>query len=159
MKINIHVIGKIKDKYLTLGINEYIEKISKYAEVNIIEYPDVPIPKNASKKEEEIVKDMECDKVIKKLKSSDYLISLDLNKKELNSEEFAHFLDDSIVKANANLHFVIGGSLGLSNAIKSRANDSISLSKLTFLHGMTRLVLLEQIYRAFKINNNEVYHK
>ena len=96
---------------------------------------------------------------MKLLKPSDYLIGLDLNKKELNSEEFAAFLDKKMVLGGSNISFVIGGSYGLSDELKTRCNDSISLSKMTFLHQMTRLILLEQIYRAFKINRNETYHK
>lgn len=159
MEIFIHVVGKVKDNYLINGINDYVKKISKYCKVTFYEYPDAPIPKNASKLEEEKIKEIECLPILKKLKVSDYIIALDLNKKELNSEDFAVFLSKSIEKANAHLHFVIGGSLGLSDNMKKRVNDSISLSKLTFLHTMTRLLLLEQIYRAFKINNNETYHK
>lgn len=159
MNIKIHAIGKIKDQYLKGGINEYIKKISKYAKVEIIEYKDSPIPKDASVSDEEKCKKEECDLVLAKLRPQDYLITLDLGKKECKSEEFAAILQDCFVKGGSVIHIMIGGSLGLSNEAKQRSNLALSLSKLTFLHGMTRLILLEQIYRAFKINNNEVYHK
>ena len=108
--------------------------------------------------EVEKAKNEEGDRVLKLLKN-DYLIGLDLNKKEFSSEEFADFLDKKLVEGGSSISFVIGGSYGLSDALKVRCNTSISLSKLTFLHQMTRLILLEQIYRAFKILNNETYHK
>ena len=99
------------------------------------------------------------DKVLKILKTSDYVISLDLNKKQMTSPEFASYIDNKLVLGGSSITFLIGGSYGLSDDLKKRANDAISLSNMTFLHQMTRLILLEQIYRAFKINKNEVYHK
>lgn len=156
MLIKIHCIGKLKDDYLKMGINEYLKRISKYSNIEIIEYPDSSIDKDTNG---ELIKKEECDKVLKKLKPQDYLITLDLNKREYTSEEFATLMNESFVKGGSVIHFLIGGSLGLSIEAKQRSNLSISLSKMTFLHGMTRLILVEQIYRAFKINNNEVYHK
>ena len=159
MKIKIYAIGKIKEQYLKLGIEEYKKRISNYATVEIIEVGDEPVKENPSQAEIEIVKSKECDKVLKLLKPNDYLITLDLTKNQPDSIQFASFLKKSLEKGGSTVSFVIGGSYGLSNAIKQRANDTICLSNLTFLHQMTRLILLEQIYRAFKINNNEVYHK
>ena len=120
---------------------------------------DEPISDNPNESIIKIVKDKEGQKVLKYLKPSDYVISLDLNKKEFSSEEFANFLNKRFEIAKSNITFIIGGSYGLSDELKNRANEAISLSKMTFLHQMTRLILLEQIYRAFKINRNEVYHK
>ena len=159
MKIKIYAIGKIKEQYLKLGIEEYKKRISNYATVEIIEVGDEPVKENPSLAEIEIVKTKECDKVLKFLKPSDYLITLDLTKNQPDSIQFSSFLKKSLEKGGSTISFVIGGSYGLSTAIKQRANDTICLSNLTFLHQMTRLILLEQIYRAFKINNNEVYHK
>ena len=159
MKIKIYAIGKIKEQYLKLGIDEYKKRISAYANVEIIEVGDEPVKENPSQAEIEIVKNKECDKVLKLLKPSDYLITLDLTKNQPDSMQFASFLQKSFEKGGSAISFVIGGSYGLSTPIKHRANDTICLSNLTFLHQMTRLILLEQIYRAFKINNNEVYHK
>lgn len=159
MKIKIFCIGKIKETYLKLGIEEYKKRISAYSQIEIIEVGDEPVKDNPSKSEIEIVKDKECAKVLKLLKPSDYLVTLDLTKNQPNSVEFANFLSKGFEKGGSQISFVIGGSYGLSSEIKARANDTICLSNMTFLHQMTRLILLEQIYRAFKINNNEVYHK
>ena len=159
MKIRIFAIGKIKEQYLKEGINEYLMRIRPYSNIEIIEVNDEPINDNPNSSDIEKAKNIEGQRVIKLLKPNDYLVGLDLNKKQPNSEGFAEFLEEKLVKSGSNLSFVIGGSYGLSDELKKRCNDSISLSNLTFLHQMTRLILLEQIYRAFKINRNETYHK
>lgn len=159
MKIKIYAIGKIKDEYLKLGISEYQKKIKPYITLEIVEANDEPIPQNPSESEIEIAKNKEGEKVLQLLKNNEYLIGLDLNKKELESPQFAEYLNKKLVDNGAQISFVIGGSYGLSEALKNRCNDSLSLSKMTFLHQMTRLILLEQIYRAFKILRNETYHK
>lgn len=159
MKIRIIAIGKIKENYLKSGIDEYLKRIKPYSQIEIIEVMDEPLSDNPNESIIKMVKDKEGQKVLKYLKPSDYVISLDLNKKEFSSEEFANFLNKRFEIAKSNITFIIGGSYGLSDELKNRANEAISLSKMTFLHQMTRLILLEQIYRAFKINRNEVYHK
>ena len=159
MKIRIHAIGKIKEAYLKIGIDEYLKKIRPYCQIEIMEYNDEPIPNNPNNSEIELAKKKEGEKVLQNLKPNEDLIGLDLNKKELESPTFAEFLDKNLVNNGSSISFVIGGSYGLSNELKNRCNDSISLSKMTFLHQMTRLILLEQIYRAFKILRNETYHK
>ena len=158
MKIKIYCIGKIKEQYLKDGINEYLKRISAYSNIEIIEVADSKVKDNPNSSDIEKAKNEEGERVLKLLKN-DYLIGLDLNKKEQTSEEFAEFLRGKLVEGGSTISFVIGGSYGLSDALKKRCNTSISLSKLTFLHQMTRLILLEQIYRAFKILNNETYHK
>lgn len=158
MKIKVYCIGKIKEQYLKDGINEYLKRISGYSNIEIIEVTDSKVKDNPNSSDIEKAKNEEGERVLKLLKN-DYLIGLDLNKKEQTSEEFAEFLHRKLVDSGSNISFVIGGSYGLSDALKKRCNTSISLSKLTFLHQMTRLILLEQIYRAFKILNNETYHK
>jgi len=158
MKIKIYCIGKIKEQYLKDGINEYLKRISAYSNVEIVEVADSKVRDNPNASDIEKAKNEEGERVLKLVKT-DYLIGLDLNKKELTSEEFASFLQNKLLEGGSNVSFVIGGSYGLSDALKERCNTSISLSKLTFLHQMTRLILLEQIYRAFKILNNETYHK
>lgn len=159
MKIKIYAIGKIKENYLKMGIEEYLKKIKPYSQIEIVEVSDEPIPNNPSEAEIEIAKNKEGNKILQLLKNNEYLIGLDLNKKELESPQFADFLNKKLELSGSNLSFVIGGSYGLSNELKNRCNDFISLSKMTFLHQMTRLILLEQIYRAFKILRNETYHK
>ena len=158
MKIKIYAIGKIKEQYLKDGINEYLKRISSYSNIEIVEVNDSKVKDNPNQSDIEKAKNEEGDRVLKLIKN-DFLIGLDMNKQELTSEEFATFLNKKMVEGGSNISFVIGGSYGLSDALKKRCNTSISLSKMTFLHQMTRLILLEQIYRAFKILNNETYHK
>ena len=159
MKIKVYAIGKIKENYLKIGIDDYLKKIKPYSQIEIVEVNDEPIPNNPNNSEIEIAKNKEGEKVLQLIKPSEYLIGLDLNKKELESPAFAEYLNKKMENAGASISFVIGGSYGLSDELKNRCNDSISLSKMTFLHQMTRLILLEQIYRAFKILRNETYHK
>ena len=159
MKIKIYAIGKIKEAYLKVGIEEYVTRIKPYCGIEIIEVKDEPISDNPSAKDIEKAKDNEGKRVIKLLNNNEYLIALDLNKKQFKSEQFADFLMQKLTENGSSISFVIGGSYGLSDELKARNNYSISLSDLTFLHQMSRLILLEQIYRAFKILNKEVYHK
>lgn len=159
MKIKIYAIGHLKEPYLKQGINEYLERLKPYTQVEIIEVNDESIVQNPSQKEIEIAKDKEGAKILKLLKNDEYVIGLDLVKKQPTSPEFAKYLEDKFVLGGSNISFVIGGSYGLSDELKNRCQDRIGLSNMTFLHQMTRLILLEQIYRAFKINRNEVYHK
>ena len=159
MKIRIYAIGHLKEPYLKQGINEYLERLKPYAQVEIIEVNDESIVQNPSQKEIEIAKDKEGQRILKLLKNDEYVIGLDLVKKQPTSPEFAKYLEDKLVLGGSNISFAIGGSYGLSDELKNRCNDRIGLSNMTFLHQMTRLILLEQIYRAFKINRNEVYHK
>ena len=158
MKIKVYCIGKLKEQYLKDGINEYIKRISTYSQIEIIEVNDSKVKDNPNPFDIEKTKNEEGERILKLIKN-DYLVGLDLNKNEPTSEEFAQFLQSKLVEGGSNISFVIGGSYGLSDELKKRCNSSISLSKLTFLHQMTRLILLEQIYRAFKILNNETYHK
>ena len=159
MKIKIYAIGHLKEAYLKQGIQEYLDRLKPYAQVEIVELNDESIVTNPSAKEIEMAKDKEGQRVIKLLKNDEYLIGLDLVKKQPTSLEFAKYLEDKFVLGGSNISFVIGGSYGLSDELKNRCQDRIGLSNMTFLHQMTRLILLEQIYRAFKINRNEVYHK
>ena len=159
MKITIFAIGKIKEKYLKDGINEYLFRLKNYVDIDIVELADSPVKDNPNESDIKKSKDEEGKRVLAKLKPTSYLIGLDLNKKEMDSIEFAKYIDKKMVEGKSHINFVIGGSYGLSDELKNRLNDSFSLSKMTFLHQMTRLILLEQIYRALKINRNETYHK
>lgn len=159
MKIKIIAVGKIKENYLKEGISEYLTRLSPYAKTEIVEVIDSKVKDNPNDSDILKVINEEGERILSKIKNNDYVINLDLNKKEFDSIEFSKFIRDKMVEGGASLTFVIGGSYGLSNEVKQRANYSISLSKMTFLHQMTRLILLEQIYRSFKILNNETYHK
>ena len=149
--IKIICIGKIKEQYLKDAINEYLKRISKYTKLEIIELPDYNYD---IKKTIEI----ECDNILKNIKETDYNILLDIEGNSYNSIEFAKNLD-KIRNINSNINFIIGGSNGVNDNIKTIVNERISFSKLTFPHQLFRVILLEQIYRSFKILNNEEYHK
>ena len=156
--INIVCVGKIKEKYLKDAIDEYSKRLSKYCKLEIIEINDEPIPNNLSEKTAEIIKNIEGDKILAKIKNS-YIISLDLQGKQYSSEEFAEKIEKISVNSNSSISFIIGGSLGLSNFVINNSNELICFSKMTFPHQLIRLFLLEQIFRAFKIQNNETYHR
>lgn len=156
IKIKIVCVGKIKDSYLNQGISEYLKRLSGYSSVEIIEVKDEKIVLNNS---EEKIKEIEGSRILEKINEKDYVVLLDLKGKQLSSEEFANKMDDLISEGVGNFCFVIGGSLGNGQNVQKKANFMISFSRLTFTHQMIRLLLLEQIYRVFKINNNETYHK
>ena len=156
IKIKIVCVGKIKENYLTQGISEYLKILSGYCNVEILELKDEKIGSNNS---EEKIKEIESNRILEKINDKDYVVLLDLRGKELNSEEFASKMDNLISAGTGNYCFIIGGSLGVSEMLRKKANFLFCFSRLTFTHQMVRLLLLEQIYRAFKINNNETYHK
>lgn len=149
--IKIITVGKIKEKYLSDGINEYLKRLSKYTKVNLIEVPD---------ENYDISKTLEKEKnsILKYINDKDYIITMEIYGKELTSTEFAKKIDE-IFNYNSNICFIIGGSYGLHDEIKKISNYKLSFSKMTFPHQLFRLILLEQIYRTYKINNNESYHK
>ena len=158
MKIKIYAIGKIKDFY-KLGVDEYVKRLSSYCKIEIIELKDESISDKPNDSEIKKAVDIEGKRVLAQLKDNEYLVSLDLNKKEMGSVEFSTYLANKLESNGSNISFVIGGSYGLSDELKKRTNDSFSLGKMTYPHQLARLILLEQIYRAFKILNNETYHK
>lgn len=157
--INIICVGKIKEQYLKDAIMEYSKRLTKYCQLTITELLDEKIPNNPSGKEIELIKNKEGQNIISHIKKDTYLICLDLKGKQYTSEEFSNKLNEISINLNSSITFVIGGSLGISSEVLSRANELISFSKMTFPHQLFRVFLLEQIYRAFKINNNENYHK
>ena len=158
MKITIISVGKIKEKYLVEGIKEYSKRLSKYTKLEIIEVLDERAPENLSKKEMKIIKDKEGKKIEFKIKNS-YVIALDIDGITFSSEELANKIEDIKTYNSSHVTFIIGGSLGLSSSILNNADLKMSFSKMTFPHQLMRLILLEQIYRSFRINNNEPYHK
>ena len=159
MRINIVCVGKIKEKYLKLGIDEFKKRLSKYCKLEIIELEDEKAPENLSDKEMLIIKEKEGKKILSKIKDNSYVIALAIDGKNLSSEELAETINKLGVRGISNITFVIGGSLGLSDEVLSRADYKLSFSKITFPHQLMRLILLEQVYRAYRINNGEPYHK
>lgn len=159
LHINIICIGKIKESFFRDSIDEYSKRISKYCSLHIVELPDEKIPNNASDKELLLVKEKEGHNILNSIKKDSYTICLDLKGKQFTSEEFSNKIEDISLNTNSSITFVIGGSLGISSSVLSTANELISFSKMTFPHQLFRIILLEQIYRAFKIIKNETYHK
>lgn len=157
--INIICVGKIKENFLKDAINEYSKRLTKYCTLTITELPDEKISNNASNKELLIVKEKEAENILNNLRKDSYIICLDLKGKQFTSEEFSQKIENISLHYNSSITFIIGGSLGISNEILSKANELISFSKMTFPHQLFRVLLLEQIFRAFKISNNEAYHK
>ena len=150
--IKIVVVGSIKEQYLKDAIEEYKKRISKYTNVEIIEVKDEGLVE-ASK-----AMKLEEEKILKHISDRDYLITLEIEGKQFTSVEFAEKINNILIE-NSNITFVIGGSYGLTDNIKNKARLHLSFSKMTFPHQLFRVLLLEQIYRAYKINNNESYHK
>ena len=159
MRINIVCVGKIKEKYLKLGIDEFKKRLSKYCKLEIIELEDEKAPENLSDKEMLMIKEKEGKKILSKIKDNSYVIALAIDGKNLSSEELAETINKLGVRGISNITFVIWGSLGLSDEVLSRADYKLSFSKMTFPHQLMRLILLEQVYRAYRINNGEPYHK
>ena len=159
MNIRIICVGKIKEKYLQDGITEYTKRISKYANIEIVELADEQIPNNPSQKEINQIKKKESEKIQSQINQHDFVCILDPNGKEFSSEEFAQQICAITVSGFSTIDFIIGGSSGLDNEFLKSHKVKISFSKLTFPHQLFRLILCEQIYRAFKIINNETYHK
>ena len=159
MKIKIICVGKLKEKYWTAAIDEYSKRLKGYCSLDIVELKEARLPDKAGPAEELAVKEAEGEEILKKIKDNQYVITLEVKGKMLSSEKLAEKMDSLGLEGNSNVVFVIGGSLGLSAAVSKRANFKLSFSEMTFPHQMMRVILLEQVYRAFKINRNEAYHK
>lgn len=149
--ITIITVGKIKEKYLIEGINEYLKRISKYTKIKIIELEDESFDINKTLK-------IEADKMIKHINKKSYIIALDINGNQMNSIDFSNLINNKI-NLYSEITFIIGGSYGIDESIKKISNENLSFSKMTFPHQLFRLIFLEQLYRSFKIINNETYHK
>ncbi|CEP82416.1 23S rRNA (pseudouridine(1915)-N(3))-methyltransferase RlmH [Paeniclostridium sordellii] len=159
MNITIISVGKLKEKYLKLGIEEFSKRLSKYCKLDMIELDDEKCPENLSDKDMEIVKNKEGQKILSKIKNNSYVIALAIDGKNLSSEELADTISKLTVRGISHITFIIGGSLGLADEVLKRADYKLSFSKMTFPHQLMKLILLEQVYRSFRINNNEPYHK
>ncbi len=159
MQINIIAVGKVKENYLKAGIEEYLKRLTSYAKVKIIEVSEEGAPEDIGEKEKEKILLKEGERILSQIKEGDYLIVLDIKGDNLSSEQLAAKINNLALYGKSSLTFLIGSSYGLSNEVKRRADYSLSFSRLTFPHQLIRLILLEQIYRTFKINRNEPYHK
>ena len=155
MKITVIGVGKIKAKYLKEGINEYSKRLSRFCNLEIIEVDDEQAPENLSSLQEEQVKKREAERIIKRIKEGSTLIVLDVRGKKVTSEELARKIESFFISGKSNITFVIGGSLGIDKELLNIADFRLSLSDMTFPHQLTRLILLEQLYRSFKIINGE----
>ena len=159
MKITILTVGKIKEKYLRDAIAEYSKRLSRYAKLEIIEVADEKTPDNASETVETNIKNKEAERLLKYIRDDAYLITLEIKGKQLTSEELAQKIDTLGVQGTSHIIFVIGGSLGLGEEVLKRSNYALSFSKMTFPHQLMRVILLEQIYRSYRIMTNQPYHK
>ena len=159
MNISVVTVGKLKEKYLKMGIDEYLKRLNSYAKVEVIEVADEKAPEELSELEMIQVKQKEGERILAKISQDTYVIALAINGKMQSSEELADTLDKLATYGKSKIAFIIGGSLGLSEEVLKRANEHLSFSKMTFPHQLMKLILVEQIYRAFRINRNEPYHK
>ncbi len=159
MKITLICVGKLKEKYLTQGVEEYTKRLSRYCTLEIMELADEKTPDHAGAALEDIIKNKEGERILKVLKEDSYCIALAIEGHMLSSEELADKIDTLGITGISHISFIIGGSLGLSTEVLKRADYKLSFSKMTFPHQLMRMILLEQIYRSYRIMNNQPYHK
>ncbi|MBQ6464191.1 MAG: 23S rRNA (pseudouridine(1915)-N(3))-methyltransferase RlmH [Pseudobutyrivibrio sp.] len=159
MNVRILCVGKIKEKFYRDAILEYSKRLSKYCSLEIVEVNDEKTSENSTENEINIIKDKEGERILKHIKDRDYAIALAIQGKQQDSVAFSKYIENLGITGNSSICFIIGGSLGLSDAVMKRCNDSVSFSKMTFPHQLMRVILLEQVYRAMRIMNNEPYHK
>ncbi|MGE6486694.1 23S rRNA (pseudouridine(1915)-N(3))-methyltransferase RlmH [Paenisporosarcina sp. NPDC076898] len=159
MNITIISVGKLKEKYLKLGIEEYTKRLGSYAKIDLIEVPDEKAPENLSDADMEIVKKKEGERILSKIGADTYVIALAIEGKMKSSEQLADDLQSLMTYGRSKIAFVIGGSLGLHEDVMKRSDEKLSFSKMTLPHQLMKLVLVEQVYRAFRIIKGEPYHK
>ncbi len=159
MKITLITVGKIKEKYLRDAIAEYSKRLSRYCKLEIVEVADEKTPDQASETVEENIRAKEGERILKYIKDDMYVITLEIDGKMLSSEEFAGKIESLGVQGKSSIAFVIGGSIGLGKEVLRRSDYTLSFSKMTFPHQLMRVILLEQVYRGYRIINGEPYHK
>jgi 23S rRNA (pseudouridine1915-N3)-methyltransferase len=159
VKITVIAVGKVKEKYIESGIKEYRKRLGPYCRLNIIEVSDQRAPENLSRRQLEEVKDREGRNILKHIKPGNHVIALDIGGEQMSSEDMAGYIERLVTGGSSSIIFVIGGSNGLSKGVLGRSDMKLSFSAMTFPHQLMRLILLEQIYRWFKINRGEPYHK
>jgi len=159
MNIRIIAVGKLKEKYWRDAVSEYVKRLGAYCSIEITEVRESRLPANPSAADEAAGKEAEGEDILRYISKGDYVITLEIKGKKLSSEQLADKMESLALGGKSNVAFVIGGSLGLSSEVSRRADFKLSFSDMTFPHQMMRVILLEQIYRSFKINRNETYHK
>lgn len=159
LHIDIICVGKIKEHYLKDAISEYTKRLSKYCSLSIIELSDEQVPNNLNNSLSEKIKQSESDNILSHAKKDSYIICLDLKGKQYTSEQFSEKIENIALNGKSNITFIIGGTLGVTENLRNKSNELICFSKMTFPHQLIRVFLLEQIFRAFKISNNETYHR
>lgn len=159
MKITLITVGKIKEKYLKDAIAEYSKRLSRYCKLEIIEVADEKTPDQASEAVEENIRDKEGERILKHIRDDMYVITLEINGKMLSSEELADKINSLGLQGKSSIAFVIGGSIGLGREVLRRSDYALSFSRMTFPHQLMRVILLEQVYRGYRIINGEPYHK
>ena len=159
MKITIITVGKIKERYLKDAIAEYSKRLTKYCKLDIVEVADEKTPDNASEVVEEQIRSKEAERILKHVKDDAFVITLEINGKQLTSEELAGKIDTLGIQGHSHITFIIGGSIGLGTEVLKKSNFALSFSKMTFPHQLMRVILLEQVYRSYRIINGEPYHK
>ncbi|MBE5958060.1 MAG: 23S rRNA (pseudouridine(1915)-N(3))-methyltransferase RlmH [Lachnospiraceae bacterium] len=159
MKVSIISVGKIKEKYFVSAIEEYSKRLSRYCKLNLIEVADEKTVENASEATLDVIKAKEAERIIKNISDDMYVITLEIKGDMIDSVALSNKINDITVRGYSNICFIIGGSVGLHKSVSDRADYKLSFSKMTFPHQLMKVVLLEQIYRSFRILNNEPYHK
>ena len=159
MKMTVITVGKIKEKYLKDAIAEYSKRLSKYCKLEMIEVADEKTPDHASEVVEDGIRSKEAERILKYVKDDAYVITLEIGGKQLSSEELADKIDKLGVQGTSHIIFIIGGSIGLGKEVLNKSNYALSFSKMTFPHQLMRVILLEQVYRSYRIISNEPYHK
>lgn len=159
MKITLICVGKLKEKYLAQGVEEYTKRLSRYCSLEVVELPDEKTPDNASAAVEDMIKRKEGERILKVLKEDSFCIALAIDGTMLSSEELADKINNLGITGTSHISFIIGGSLGLSEEVLKKADYRLSFSKMTFPHQLMRMILLEQIYRGYRIINHQPYHK
>lgn len=159
LHIDIICVGKIKEQYLKDAIAEYSKRLSKYCSLTITEISDEQVPNNLNDKLAQNIKQTESNHILSHIKRDSYIICLDLKGKQFSSEEFSQKIESIALNDSSSITFIIGGTLGISDDLLKRSNELICFSKMTFPHQLIRVFLLEQLFRAFKISNNETYHR
>ncbi len=159
MKITIITVGKLKEKYLKDAISEYCKRLSRYCKLEVIEVADEKTPDQAGEGMETMIREKEAERILKYIREDAYVVTLEIKGKQLTSEELAEKIDRLGIQGKSHIQFVIGGSIGLGGTVLNRSDYALSFSRMTFPHQLMRVILLEQIYRSYRIINGEPYHK